>query len=71
MLHPAFADHHVHLGLVDVSALPASGIGRVGDLATKARDSLLGLSRIAVFLNLIVLVLSALALVVFFWILPD
>jgi magnesium transporter len=26
-------------------------IGRVGDLATKARDSLLGLSRIAVFLN--------------------
>ncbi len=32
MLHPAFADHHVHLGLVDVSALPASGIGRVVDL---------------------------------------
>jgi magnesium transporter len=26
-------------------------IGRVGDLATKARDSLLGLSRVAVFLN--------------------
>ena len=32
MLHPAFADHHVHLGLVDPSALPASGIGRVVDL---------------------------------------
>ena len=32
MLHPAFADHHVHLGLVDASALPASGIGRVVDL---------------------------------------
>ena len=32
MLHPAFADHHVHLGLVDASGLPASGIGRVVDL---------------------------------------
>ena len=32
MLHPAFADHHVHLGLVEASALPASGIGRVVDL---------------------------------------
>jgi imidazolonepropionase-like amidohydrolase len=32
VLHPAFADHHVHLGLVDASALPASGIGRVVDL---------------------------------------
>jgi len=32
VLHPAFADHHVHLGLVDPSALPASGIGRVVDL---------------------------------------
>jgi len=30
--HPVFADHHVHLGLVDVSALAASGIGRVVDL---------------------------------------
>ena len=32
MLHPAFADHHVHLGLVDASALAGSGIGRVVDL---------------------------------------
>ena len=33
MLHPAFADHHVHLGLVDaVGPSPASGIGRVVDL---------------------------------------
>ncbi len=32
MRHPAFADHHVHLGLVDVSRLAASGIGRVVDL---------------------------------------
>ena len=32
MLHPAFADHHVHLGLVDSSGLAASGIGRVVDL---------------------------------------
>ncbi len=32
MLHPAFADHHVHLGLVDASGLAASGIGRVVDL---------------------------------------
>jgi len=30
--HPVFADHHVHLGLVDASALAASGIGRVVDL---------------------------------------
>lgn len=32
MLHPAFADHHVHLGLVDATGLAASGIGRVVDL---------------------------------------
>jgi hypothetical protein len=32
VLHPAFADHHVHLGLLDPVALPASGIGRVVDL---------------------------------------
>ena len=32
MLHPAFADHHVHLGLLDPVALAASGIGRVVDL---------------------------------------
>lgn len=32
MLLPAFADHHVHLGLVDATALAASGIGRVVDL---------------------------------------
>ena len=32
MLHPAFADHHVHLGLVDASGLAGSGIGRVVDL---------------------------------------
>ena len=32
MRHPAFADHHVHLGLVDASGLAASGIGRVVDL---------------------------------------
>ena len=32
MLHPVFADHHVHLGLIDAAALPASGIGRVVDL---------------------------------------
>jgi imidazolonepropionase-like amidohydrolase len=30
--HPVFADHHVHLGLVDASALAGSGIGRVVDL---------------------------------------
>jgi imidazolonepropionase-like amidohydrolase len=30
--HPVFADHHVHLGLVDTSTLSASGIGRVVDL---------------------------------------
>ena len=32
VLHPAFADHHVHLGLIDPVALAASGIGRVVDL---------------------------------------
>jgi hypothetical protein len=32
VLHPAFADHHVHLGLVDATGLAASGIGRVVDL---------------------------------------
>jgi imidazolonepropionase-like amidohydrolase len=32
VLYPAFADHHVHLGLVDASGLAASGIGRVVDL---------------------------------------
>ena len=32
MLHPTFADHHVHLGLVDCAGLAASGIGRVVDL---------------------------------------
>jgi len=32
VLHPAFADHHVHLGLIDTSTLAASGIGRVVDL---------------------------------------
>jgi hypothetical protein len=30
--HPAFCDHHVHLGLVDPSGLAASGVGRVVDL---------------------------------------
>ncbi len=42
MLHPAFADHHVHLGLVDPSALPASGIGRVVDLGWS--DDVVGLA---------------------------
>ena len=42
MLHPAFADHHVHLGLVDASALPASGIGRVVDLGWS--DEVVGLA---------------------------
>jgi imidazolonepropionase-like amidohydrolase len=32
VLLPAFADHHVHLGLIDPSGLAASGIGRVVDL---------------------------------------
>jgi hypothetical protein len=32
VLHPVFADHHVHLGLVDASGLARSGIGRVVDL---------------------------------------
>ena len=32
MLLPAFADHHVHLGMIDPSGLAASGIGRVVDL---------------------------------------
>jgi imidazolonepropionase-like amidohydrolase len=32
VLHAVFADHHVHLGLVDASDLPGSGIGRVVDL---------------------------------------
>jgi imidazolonepropionase-like amidohydrolase len=30
--HPVFADHHVHLGLVDTTALAGSGIGWVVDL---------------------------------------
>jgi len=42
VLHPAFADHHVHLGLVDPSALPASGIGRVVDLGWS--DEVVGLA---------------------------
>ena len=42
MLHPAFADHHVHLGLVDAAALPASGIGRVVDLGWS--DEVVGLA---------------------------
>ena len=42
MLHPAFADHHVHLGLVDPSDLPASGIGRVVDLGWS--DEVVGLA---------------------------
>ena len=42
MLHPVFADHHVHLGLVDPSALPASGIGRVVDLGWS--DEVVGLA---------------------------
>ena len=42
MLHPAFVDHHVHLGLVDPSALPASGIGRVVDLGWS--DEVVGLA---------------------------
>jgi hypothetical protein len=32
VLHAVFADHHVHLGLVDADGLPGSGIGRVVDL---------------------------------------
>ena len=32
MRHPVFADHHVHLGLIDASALADSGVGRVVDL---------------------------------------
>jgi len=42
VLHPAFADHHVHLGLVEASALPASGIGRVVDLGWS--DEVVGLA---------------------------
>jgi len=30
--YPAFCDHHVHLGLVDVAGLADSGVGRVVDL---------------------------------------
>ena len=45
MLHPAFADHHVHLGLVDASVLAASGIGRVVDLGWS--DDVVALSQVA------------------------
>ena len=45
MLLPAFADHHVHLGLVDPSGLAASGIGRVVDLGWS--DAVVGLAAAA------------------------
>ncbi len=45
MLHPAFADHHVHLGLADCSGLAASGIGRVVDLGWS--DHVVALARAA------------------------
>jgi imidazolonepropionase-like amidohydrolase len=40
--HPVFADHHVHLGLVDASGLVESGIGRVVDLGWS--DDVVGLA---------------------------
>jgi imidazolonepropionase-like amidohydrolase len=40
--YPVFADHHVHLGLVDASALARTGIGRVVDLGWN--DDVVGLA---------------------------
>lgn len=48
-----------------------AGIGLLFGLVALRNPATRGLGRIAVFLNLIVLVLSALALAVFFYILPD
>jgi hypothetical protein len=48
-----------------------AGIGLLLGLAGLRRPSTRGVARVAVFLNAIVLVLSALALAVFFYILPD
>jgi hypothetical protein len=48
VLHRAFADHHVHLGLVDASGLAESGIGRVVDLGwSDAVVRLAGLAPVA------------------------
>jgi hypothetical protein len=48
-----------------------AGIGLLLGLAGLRRPSTRGVARVAVFLNAIVLVLSALGLAVFFYILPD
>jgi len=48
-----------------------AGIGLLFGLVGLRNHATRGVARIAVFLNLIVLVLSALALAVFFWIMPD
>ncbi|HVG08366.1 MAG TPA: hypothetical protein VNM67_11720 [Thermoanaerobaculia bacterium] len=48
-----------------------AGIGLLAGLAGLRNPATRGVARIAVFLNLIVLVLSALALAAFFYIMPD
>lgn len=48
-----------------------AGIGLLFGLIALRNPATRGVARVAVFLNLIVLVLSALAIAVFFWILPD
>ena len=45
MRYPVFADHHVHLGLIDASALAGTGIGRVVDLGWN--DDVVALARSA------------------------
>lgn len=48
-----------------------AGIGLLFGLVALRNPATRGFARVAVFLNLVVLVLSMLALAVFFWILPD
>lgn len=48
-----------------------AGLGLMFGLVALRKPETRGVARVAVFLNLIVLALSALALAAFFWILPD
>lgn len=48
-----------------------AGLGLLFGLIALRNPATRGVGRIAVFLNLIVLVLSALAIAAFYWILPD
>lgn len=48
-----------------------SSIGLLFGLVALRNPATRGVARVAVFLNLIVLVLSALALAAFYWIMPD